>query len=102
MKYISYDGGGEAIASLLGGNADVRATDVSGSGEYLKPGKVRILSVSSPDIWTKRYDARCCCLKNVEGNPGLARNGEIKRCDSSPPSFWILLRTGGNIREQNI
>ncbi|MGF9906330.1 Bug family tripartite tricarboxylate transporter substrate binding protein [Brevibacillus porteri] len=49
VKYISYDGGGEAIASLLGGNADVLATDVSGSGEYLKSGKVRILGVSSPE-----------------------------------------------------
>ncbi|MDF2683189.1 MAG: putative transport protein [Brevibacillus sp.] len=49
VKYISYDGGGEAIASLLGGNADVLATDVSGAGEYLKSGKVKILGVSSPE-----------------------------------------------------
>lgn len=49
VKYISYDGGGEAIAALLGGNADVLATDVSGSGEYLKSGKVRVLGVSSPE-----------------------------------------------------
>jgi putative tricarboxylic transport membrane protein len=49
VKYISYDGGGEAIAALLGGNADVLATDVSGSGEYVKSGKVRILGVSSPE-----------------------------------------------------
>ncbi|MED4584662.1 tripartite tricarboxylate transporter substrate binding protein [Brevibacillus choshinensis] len=49
VKYISYDGGGEAIASLLGGNADVLATDVSGAGEYMKSGKVKILGVSSPE-----------------------------------------------------
>jgi putative tricarboxylic transport membrane protein len=49
MKYVSYDGGGEAMAALLGGNADVLATDVSGSGEYLKAGKIRILAVSSPE-----------------------------------------------------
>jgi putative tricarboxylic transport membrane protein len=49
MKFVSYDGGGEAIAALLGGNADVLATDVSGSGEYLKAGKIRILAVSSPE-----------------------------------------------------
>lgn len=49
VKYISYDGGGEAIASLLGGNADVLATDISGSGEYLKSGKIKVLGVSSPE-----------------------------------------------------
>lgn len=48
VKYIAYDGGGQAIASLLGGNADVLSTDVSGTLEYLKAGKVRVLAVSSP------------------------------------------------------
>lgn len=49
LKYVSYDGGGEAIAALLGGNADVIATDVSSIGEYKKAGKVRILGVTSPE-----------------------------------------------------
>ncbi|MET3287644.1 UNVERIFIED_CONTAM: putative tricarboxylic transport membrane protein [Brevibacillus sp. OAP136] len=52
IKYISYDGGGEAIAALLGGNADVLATDVSGSGEFVKAGKIRVLAVSSPERLT--------------------------------------------------
>lgn len=47
VKYVSYDGGGEAIAALLGGNADMIATDASGVGEYLKAGKVRVLGVTS-------------------------------------------------------
>lgn len=47
VKYISYDGGGEAMAALLGGNADVIGTDASGVGEYLKAGKIRVLAVSS-------------------------------------------------------
>lgn len=47
VKYVSYDGGGEAIAALLGGNADIIATDASGTPEYLKAGKVRVLAVSS-------------------------------------------------------
>lgn len=47
VKYISYDGGGEAMTSLLGGNADVLSTDTSGVAEYLRSGKVRILGVSS-------------------------------------------------------
>lgn len=49
VKYVSYDGGGEAIAALLGGNADIIATDASGTPEYLKAGKVRVLAVSSTE-----------------------------------------------------
>ncbi|EZP77319.1 hypothetical protein H839_06769 [Parageobacillus genomosp. 1] len=49
VKYVSYDGGGEAIAALLGGNADVIATDASSVGEYVKAGKVRVLAVSAPE-----------------------------------------------------
>jgi len=49
VKYVSYDGGGEAMAALLGGNADVIATDASSVGEYLKAGKVRVLAVSAPE-----------------------------------------------------
>ncbi|MBB5323165.1 putative tricarboxylic transport membrane protein [Anoxybacillus tepidamans] len=48
VKYVSYDGGGEAIAALLGGNADVIATDASSVGEYVKAGKVKVLAVSAP------------------------------------------------------
>ncbi|MFC0271071.1 tripartite tricarboxylate transporter substrate binding protein [Metabacillus herbersteinensis] len=49
VKYVSYDGGGEAIAALLGGNADLIATDASTIGEYVKSGKVRVLAVSSTE-----------------------------------------------------
>jgi len=49
VKYVSYDGGGEAVAALLGGSADVIATDVSGVGEYLKAGKVKVLGISAPE-----------------------------------------------------
>ena len=49
VKYVSYDGGGEAIAALLGNNADVIATDASTIGEYVKSGDVRVLAVSSSD-----------------------------------------------------
>lgn len=49
IKYVSYDGGGEAMAALLGGNADMIATDASSVGEYLKAGKVRVLAVTAPE-----------------------------------------------------
>jgi putative tricarboxylic transport membrane protein len=49
VKYVSYDGGGEAITALLGGNADVIGTDVSSVKEFLKAGKVRVLAVTSTE-----------------------------------------------------
>lgn len=49
IKYVSYDGGGEAMAALLGGNAQMIATDASAVGEYIKAGKVRVLAVTSPE-----------------------------------------------------
>lgn len=49
VKYLSYDGGGEAVAALLGGNADVIATDASTIAEYVKSGDVRVLAVSSSE-----------------------------------------------------
>lgn len=49
LKYVSYDGGGEAITALLGGNADVIGTDSSSVKEFLKAGKVRVLALTSPE-----------------------------------------------------
>ncbi|MER2090114.1 MAG: tripartite tricarboxylate transporter substrate binding protein [Sporosarcina sp.] len=49
VKYVSYDGGGEAVAALLGGNADVIATDASTIGAYMKSGDVRVLAVSASE-----------------------------------------------------
>lgn len=52
VKYVSYDGGGEAVAALLGGNADMIATDASAIGEYVKSGDVKVLAVSSTERLT--------------------------------------------------
>jgi putative tricarboxylic transport membrane protein len=48
VKYLSYDGGGEAMTALLGGNADVLSTDLVGMGEFIEAGKIRILGISGP------------------------------------------------------
>ncbi|MCS7462672.1 tripartite tricarboxylate transporter substrate binding protein [Paenibacillus doosanensis] len=48
VKYVSYDGGGEAITALLGGNADVLGTDASSLDQYLKAGKIKVLAVAAP------------------------------------------------------
>jgi len=87
LKYVSYDGGGEAIAALLGGNADAIATDASAVGEYVKAGKVRVLAVTSPkrmggilkDVPTLKeegIDAEFTIWRGVFGPQANARRGE--------------------------
>jgi putative tricarboxylic transport membrane protein len=49
IKYISYDGKAEAMAALLGGNADVLTSVSASVGEYLKAGKVRVLAVNASE-----------------------------------------------------
>ncbi|WP_274309665.1 Bug family tripartite tricarboxylate transporter substrate binding protein [Solibacillus daqui] len=49
VKYVSYDGGGEAMAALLGSNADAIGTDISTVTSYVKSGDVRVLAVTSPE-----------------------------------------------------
>lgn len=48
VKYVSYDGGGEALTALLGGNATVIGTDASSLDQYLKAGKIKVLAVAAP------------------------------------------------------
>ncbi len=49
IKYISYDGKAEAMAALLGGNADVLTSVSASVGEYLKAGKVKVLAINAPE-----------------------------------------------------
>jgi len=49
MAYVPYQGGGEALASLLGGHVDVASLDVSEIEGQLKAGEVRALAVLSED-----------------------------------------------------
>jgi putative tricarboxylic transport membrane protein len=49
IKYISYDGKAEAMASLLGGNADVLTSVSASVSEYLKANKVKVLAVNASE-----------------------------------------------------
>ncbi len=49
VKYIGYDGSGDALTSLLGDNGQALTTDLSGITEFVKSGDVRILAVASPE-----------------------------------------------------
>ena len=48
VKYLAYDGGGEAMTALLGGNADAMTSDLSSFAEYVKAGQVRVLGIGAP------------------------------------------------------
>jgi putative tricarboxylic transport membrane protein len=90
LKYISYDGGGEAIAALLGGNADVVSTDASSVLEYVKSGKVRVLAVAAPEKLTGE-------LKDVPTLKELGIDAEFtiwrgifgpKEMDATAKTYW--------------
>ncbi|SHO49640.1 Bug family tripartite tricarboxylate transporter substrate binding protein [Desulfopila aestuarii] len=49
MRYVAYDGGGDAITGLLGGSIEVYFGDVGEMVSHLGTGTMRVLAVMSPD-----------------------------------------------------
>lgn len=49
MRYVAFDGGGDAIAALLGGSIEVYMGDVGEMVPHLDAGQMRILAVLSPE-----------------------------------------------------
>ncbi|MFB5675016.1 Bug family tripartite tricarboxylate transporter substrate binding protein [Paenibacillus terreus] len=93
IKYLSYDGGGEAIAALLGNNADAIGTDISSLGSYLKSGKIKILAVTSaerldgdfkdiPTLKELGIDSEFTIWRGVFGPKGMSE-GEIAYWDKT-------------------
>lgn len=85
VKYLSYDGGGEAIAALLGNNAAAIGTDVSSLGSYLKAGKIRVLAVTSkerlggdykdiPTLKELGIDAEFTIWRGILGPKGMSKD----------------------------
>lgn len=56
MRYVAYDGGGDAIAGLLGGSIQVYFGDVGEMSSHLGTGTMRILAVMSPERLPAPYD----------------------------------------------
>lgn len=54
MRYVAYEGGGEAIAALMGGHIKAYPGDIGEMQGQLESGRVRVLAVMSP----KRLDGR--------------------------------------------
>ncbi|SFN24018.1 tripartite tricarboxylate transporter substrate binding protein [Variovorax sp. OV329] len=56
VNYVAFRGGGEAVASILGGNVTVGGSGYTEFGEYIKAGKMRAIAVTS-DARLKGVDA---------------------------------------------
>jgi putative tricarboxylic transport membrane protein len=49
MRYVAFDGGGDAIAALLGGSIEVYTGDVGEMGSHMEAGDMRVLAVMSDE-----------------------------------------------------
>lgn len=49
MRYVAFDGGGDAIAALLGGSIQVYTGDVAETTSHLGAGDIRVLGAMAPD-----------------------------------------------------
>ncbi len=55
MRYVAFEGGGDSITNLLGGNIQVYTGDVSEMKAHLDSGDMRILAVLSPERLPEPY-----------------------------------------------
>ena len=56
MRYVAFDGGGDAIAALLGGSIEVYTGDVGEMVPYLESGEMKILATLSPERLDAPFD----------------------------------------------
>ncbi len=85
MNYVSYDGGGELLASVLGGKI---AFGVSGIGEYrdqIESGDLRVLAVTSaeriegvdaPTLRESGADVEFTNWRGIVAPPGISQNDQ--------------------------
>ncbi|MBW1979998.1 MAG: tripartite tricarboxylate transporter substrate binding protein [Deltaproteobacteria bacterium] len=90
ISYVPYQGGGEALASLLGGHVEVGSLDLSEVAGQLEAGKVRVLAVLSenrlkafPDLATAReqgVDVVFNIWRGLYMAPGVSKEAK---------EFWV-------------
>lgn len=56
MRYVAFDGGGESIAALLGGNIGVYTGDLAEMAAHLEAGTMRVLAVMHSDRLPAPFD----------------------------------------------
>ncbi len=68
LSYVPFQGGGEAMTSLLGGHTEVAALDLSEAAGQLEAGKVRCLGLLSEKRSTKFKDIPTTYEQNVKAS----------------------------------
>lgn len=56
MRYVAFEGGGDAITNLLGGNIDMMPGDVAEMKPHLESGSMRILAILAPNRLPAPFD----------------------------------------------
>lgn len=117
MKYLSYEGGGEALGALLGGTIEVLPGDASEMLGQLEAGEVRILATLSEDrldgayaeIPTAKelgYDVEWPIVRGFYGPPQMSDDayaywtGVLTKLNADPE--WAKVRSGQGLYEYNL
>jgi putative tricarboxylic transport membrane protein len=93
INYVPYKGGGEAVASILGGHVTAGVSGLGEFAEHIKSGKMRALALSSPQksegiasLKEQGIDVELGNWRGVFGAPGLSpqqRDGLVKLVQSA-------------------
>jgi putative tricarboxylic transport membrane protein len=92
-NYVPYKGGGEAVASILGGHVTAGVSGLGEFAEHIKSGKMRALAISSPaksegipSLKEQGIDVELGNWRGIFGAPGLTpqqRDGLVKLVQSA-------------------
>ncbi len=52
VKYVAFDGGGEAVTQLLAGSVQAFTGDISEAKGFVDSGDIKVLAVLAPSAWT--------------------------------------------------
>ncbi len=107
VNYVPYKGGGEAVASILGGHVTAGVSGLGEFAEHIKSGKMRALAISSPQksdgipsLKEQGIDVELGNWRGVFGAPGLSpqqRDGLVKmvRSATETPAWKASLEKYG-------
>jgi putative tricarboxylic transport membrane protein len=107
INYVPYKGGGEAVASILGGHVTAGVSGLGEFAEHVKSGKMRALALSSPQksdgipsLKEQGIDVELGNWRGVFGAPGLSpqqRDGLVKlvRSATETPAWKASLEKFG-------
>jgi putative tricarboxylic transport membrane protein len=91
VNYVAYDGGGELLAGILGGDVKFAATGIGEVTEAASGGKVRILAVTSeepvegvdaPTLQDEGVDLTFANWRGVVAPPGISKDDTQKWVDA--------------------